>query len=476
MADLKTIKIELQDEGETIPIEFSCSPSDSTVFKSNNDIELQIELENSRCINAKRLDYREKLKKHTALIIDLFMDIYNKKMLSNFESHESGIESNEENESESNDSTPYDPDSIRVTQGRFSLREIYEMIIGTDKDISTLDLSPDFQRNFVWDNLRKSRLIESILLKIPLPVFYLSRNEEGKYQVVDGVQRLSVIKQFFSNEFKLKNLEYLAKDCGDKYFSDSKLTSLHPKFVRRLKSYQVDCNIIEPDTPYKVKLDIFKRLNTGGRILNRQEIRNSLMKPAIRKFVNELSGSDAFKIATANSIRQKRMMDQELVLRYIGFSFVYNDYNDYNDYINEEISYSGIMDEFLDTIVEMLNINCEKKLLDRIKEIFYLSMNNATDIFGEYAFRKIEIDYKKARKNMINKSLFTAFSVILSRVPESIIIKNKNNIISNFAKYLKTDKYLYTSITQATNNKDRIDTTFLKIEEFLKEQLGGLDD
>ena len=89
-------------------------------------------------------------------------------------------------------------------------------------DDQEIDLSPDFQRNFVWlDNKRKSRLIESIMLRIPLPVFYFSQNDEGKMQVIDGVQRLTVIKQFLSGEFKLSKLEYLEKFNG-KYYPSSK--------------------------------------------------------------------------------------------------------------------------------------------------------------------------------------------------------------------------------------------------------------
>lgn len=111
---------------------------------------------------------------------------------------ESGVEyTAENNESEEELKGPYNPNSVRVTQGRFSLKEIVEMINGTDFDEPILDLSPDFQRNFVRDTTRKSRLIESILLKIPLPVFYLARDKDGKYQVVDGAQRLSVISSFF---------------------------------------------------------------------------------------------------------------------------------------------------------------------------------------------------------------------------------------------------------------------------------------
>lgn len=92
------------------------------------------------------------------------------------------------------------------------------MIDGEEGEEPDLDLAPDFQRDYVWDNTRKSRLIESILLNIPLPVFYLARDKNGKIQVVDGVQRLTTIYKFFKNEFKLNHLEYLEDECGGRYF------------------------------------------------------------------------------------------------------------------------------------------------------------------------------------------------------------------------------------------------------------------
>lgn len=470
---LENIKVNfnLEISGENVVFDFKPKDEMKTFFICTQGIELELELnENSKCISAKRVDLIDIYLEKSILITELFIDSYNESVNNFDEDLVNGIEPTDNfSENVPKILVPYDPNSIRVTQGRFSLKEIYEMINGDEFDEAILDLSPDFQRNFVWDNRRKSRLIESILLQIPLPVFYLARDVEGKYQVVDGVQRLSVINEFFSNGFKLKDLEYLKVECENKFFQKNNKESLHPKFVRNLRSYQIDCNIIEPDTPYKVKLDIFKRLNTGGRSLNNQEVRNSIFKKTIRNFIRRLSESKEFISATSNSIRAKRMADQELILRYIGFYFLYKKTD-----LFPNLKYSGAMDEFLDEVTELLNASVSKKLLEDMEEDFYLAMNNAHKLFGEYAFRKVDKTYLKNSRKMINKSLFTSFSVLLSNYSSRTVTGHGDGTYE-FSEWLFNDHYLYDSITYGTNDKARIDTTFMQIQEFLEMILGGSD-
>lgn len=205
---------------------------------------------------------------------------------------EDGFDDADEEENEVEKINPYDPKLIRVDTKTFSVSMVNQMI--KNKEI---DLSPDFQRGFVWTDItRKSRLIESLLLRIPIPAFYFSQDEEGLFQVVDGVQRLTVLSSFMNNEFKLKNLEYL-KECNGKWFMR---TDKNPKdnldgiYTRRIEQTQLFINIIDPQTPGRVKYDIFKRINTGGRALNNQEIRNCLASAGTRRLLHDLSGSQSF--------------------------------------------------------------------------------------------------------------------------------------------------------------------------------------
>lgn len=207
-------------------------------------------------------------------------------------------------------------------------------------------------------------------------------------------------------------------------------------------------------------------MNTGGRSLNNQEIRNSVLRKESRDYVRRLANSFEFKTATNNGIKAKRMMDQELVIRYIGFYLIYKNIGK-----TFELQYNGKMDEFLDNIVEILNNQYKIFPFKKIEDDFILAMQNAHTLFGNYAFRKVELDYNHRAKNMINKSLFTAFSVLLSDFDRNIVEK-RGKVIKDFAIWLDVEYYLFDSITYGTNDRSRIDTTFLLIEEFLKTKLG----
>ena len=144
-----------------------------------------------------------------------FIQAYRERISWQMDDLESGLEIEENIVTEPEIKVPYNPKSIRVVPARYSLKDIVDMINGYEDEEPTLELSPEFQRGLVWDNVRKSRLIESILLGIPLPVFYLARDREGRLQVVDRMQRLSAINSFFQNRFRLTHLEYLEEECGN---------------------------------------------------------------------------------------------------------------------------------------------------------------------------------------------------------------------------------------------------------------------
>lgn len=400
--------------------------------------------------------------KYKDLISGLFEVKYNEILKEMQENFESGFE-NSGYQEEEGIKVPYDPKQIMVAPAKFSLKEIVSMIDGEDDEEPVLDLAPEFQRDYVWDNIRKSRLIESILLNIPLPMFYFARDKKGRLQVVDGVQRLTTIYKFFKNEFRLSRLEYL-DDCAGKYFKKKNVSeekNLSPKLVRALRQYQIDCNIIEPSTPENVKLDIFKRLNTGGKELNKQEVRHAFMKKDVRDFVKKMVETPEFLEATAHSISDKRMMAQELILRYIGFYCLF-----INDFIN--VNYTPVMDDFLDSIAIKLN-DCGKIPYDMLYKHFMEAMKKSTVMFGNKAFRKIDIDYDGdiiEKRNPINKSLFITFSISLSVDYSMNEICKKGNIVQEFAHFLNEDEEFYNSISHNTNYQLK-DTAMTKVRLFL---------
>lgn len=380
-----------------------------------------------------------------------FLDIIFELKLNKLINEEDGFDDAEESENDENTINPYDPKLIRVDTKTFSIEQINQMI--TDGDI---DLSPDFQRGFVWTDItRKSRLIESLLLRIPIPVFYFSQDEQGLFQVVDGVQRLTVINSFMNNKFKLKNLEYLT-ECNNKWYNkkNDKDNSLDSMFRRRIQQTQIYVNVIDPQTPGKVKYDIFKRINTGGKALTNQEIRNCLANSRTRELLHNLAKSRNFIKATRGSISSTRMADEELILRFISFYLIDNNKSQIKEY-------KGGMDSLLDETVEILN-SADFELLKEIKMVFSITMDNAFYLFGDNAFRKA---------NYINKSLFLGISRVLSKYTTEEIAKKNAQVISNrLNKEIKDNLKFKSALSMATNDARNVKVVFETVDKIIGEK------
>lgn len=349
---------------------------------------------------------------------------------------------------------PYDPKLIRVDTKPFSIEHVCKLIA-----LKKLDISPAFQREVVWTEItRKSRLIESIMLRIPIPLFYLSQDEEGNYQVVDGIQRLNVINDFVKNKFKLKNLEYLTSLDG-KWFRNSNKPidqSIPEMYSGRIEETQLFFNIIDPSTPEQVKYDIFRRINTGGKRLNAQEIRNCLSNTKTRQLLQDMATLDSFLQTTRGSVSRARMMDKEMALRFAAFYLLDN--GDLNG-----IVYKGDMDYFLDQVNEVIN-KLDGTHHKKILNAFDIAMKNAFVLFGDNAFRKV---------SLINKALFLSWSRQLHKV-DKILLQNAQVVCD--ARIMLRDKIssdpLYNkSISTGTNDIWSIDKAYETAGLILKEIL-----
>ena len=349
---------------------------------------------------------------------------------------------------------PYNPEQIRVEELRFSLRQIFDMIKDGD-----LDISPDFQRNEVWDEFRQARLIESILLRIPLPVFYFSQEEDGKLHVVDGLQRLSSIYKFMSSKLVLRDLEYLT-NCNGKVFSGK--NCIEEKYSRRIKMTQISANVIDPQSPTKVKFDIFRRINTGGLPLNAQELRNCLSSKNLRTALKAMVGSQ-FKNATNGSISDKRMAAQEMALRFIYFRHLY---------LNSSVSsYSGKMDDELDKMVDTISHDATFPL-DEYVSAFEKAMKNSVYLFGRHAFRKVCSTTKETdNRSVINKALFISWSVTLSNYTYEQISEKykKGEMVRRLGELIDNDMSYRNAITYGTNGKSNLIAAFSAAANILSE-------
>lgn len=335
----------------------------------------------------------------------------------------------------------YNPDDIYVENKPFSIRQLIELIEQGD-----LDLAPDFQRHFIWDRTRQSLLIESILLGLPLPSIYLSQYPDGMLTVVDGLQRIHTIKKFMEGKLRLCNLEYL-RECNDKNYEEIK-NILSPLRVRRFGQTQLMCFVIDYRSPNKLKFDLFRRLNTGGKPLNGQEIRNCLSRPHVQKALNEMSQSDEFKMATDNTVTNTRLQAQEAALRFLYFRKQYSESKPVGNY-------SGKMDDTLNEFVDELN---KQKDFSAEVACYKEAMRSAHYLFGKSAFRKIGT--QNSRRLAVNKLLMLCLSVLLSfhTYDEIKEMYQPNSWIEPLRNLISHNADFYRAITYGTNSKWNIET------------------
>ncbi len=385
----------------------------------------------------------------------------NNLFLSMIEAEQSGTELTE---TEDENNNPFDPESINVNAKAFNLTLIYEMI--KDGDI---DLFPDFQRNLVWNSIQKSRLIESILLRIPLPMFYFSEDMEGRITIIDGLQRLTTIKDFMDNQFPLTKLEYLQETCGGRYFfDDGKKKGIDAKYLRWFKQTQFSVNVIAPSSPYNVKYDIFRRINTGGKPLNNKEIRNCLASSDLRNLLKEMAQSESFLSATDNGIKSVRMEDQDVALRFLLFYRLKEKNGDIQQY-------DGSMNSSLDALTEeMRRISKEEK--EKYLNLYTSAMMNSEYLFGsKYAFRKIKKHnlQPNARRLLINKALFVCWSILLADYsPERVKQCNQPKaLVRPLAEKIEEDEELHYYLSYGTNGRANLLHTLKYCEQIIKDNL-----
>jgi hypothetical protein len=219
-----------------------------------------------------------------------------------------------------------DPERIEIQTRGMNVEQLLSRI-----GAKTIDLLPEVRRERDgWSDLRQSRLVESLLLKIPLPPVYAVEDANENWTVVDGMRRLTAVARFVDPDavgqkpLALRGLEYL----GDE-FDGSAFDNLPPRMQRRLNETELAIHVIRHGTPEPVKFNIARRINTGGTTLSNQEIRHALVAGPARDFLRELAESKEFRKATAKSVRDEGMADRELVLRFAAFRLTpYGDYED----------------------------------------------------------------------------------------------------------------------------------------------------
>lgn len=363
---------------------------------------------------------------------------------------------------------PWNPSKIRITTKNFTLREVVEQI-----RLREIDLSPDFQREYVWKSRQRTRLIESVLLGIPLPAFYFNQEDDATYQVVDGVQRLSTISLFMNDGHALDalDLEYLKDLDGLKY------TALDQASMRRFRSAQIVVHIIEPQTPDEVKYDIFGRVNTLGSPLSAQEIRHAMSRTRSRDFLRNLSELESFDRATGKNFFRRdpddltqwvrdtgRMMNRELALRFCAFL-------DFNlDFYRQFSSLDAYLADYTKRIDDrsLTASGLSEAKLNELYARFDQAMTNAANVLGKYAFRRHPSNASK--RGPINRAVFEAQSTALASYSEGQLLPNKDAVRTALLSLFNEEEYVR-SITVGTGDPRRVAYRLERTKEAIVEAL-----
>lgn len=365
------------------------------------------------------------------------------------------IENSEESEYDSDNiiTNPFSTKDISINNRVIALSSLVDRL-----KYDEIDLNPEFQRNAdLWDKSKMSRLIESILLKLPLPIFYFDVSNPDKWIVVDGLQRLSSIKKFMvdvEKRLKLHNLEFLHELDGKSY------DDLERGLKRILDETQINTYQIEAQTPKKVRYSIFHRINTGGLVLNAQEIRQALNQGGKGvKFLKDIAESEDFKNIVG--LKSNRMSDRELVLRFVAFKLP----------TYKEFSFNN-MGEFLDDSMDKLDKIKDEALLKKLKKDFLETLVFSEKVLGEgHRFSRSIADENKTKS--LNRSLFDVITVSLSDIEDKEkFLRKKSSFLNKFLDILKDEQSEFTNaITMGTSGKGAVETRFKIMNELIREVL-----
>jgi hypothetical protein len=356
----------------------------------------------------------------------------------------------EEDPGNSEPKKPYDVAKLKMESKNISVFQALRKI-----EKKEIHMNPDFQRAFVWDIVKQSRLIESILIRIPLPAFYLDASDQVRWNVVDGLQRLTTLYRYCRDPgFELTGLQFLGELNGCAF----KDLPAHYKVLIEDDTQLLFYNLM-PGTPIEAKFTIFSRVNTGGMQLTPQEIRHALSQGKITDLLGKIAKSFEFKNATEGVVESLRMSDRELILRAMAFMHLgFEAYKQFNE-----------LDAFLLHAMSEFNKLPDERLRQLEKD-FLDSLAKVRALFGRYAFRKFyEVN---GRRSPLNKALFEVWVVSVRKYSQKQLLDNKAVIIKGFIDLLNIwEGRFLRSISASTGSFSAVSTRFSEIEKLLEKNI-----
>jgi len=318
----------------------------------------------------------------------------------------------------------------------------------------------DFQRYYIWDNKPKlkSKLIESVLLRVPIPVIYVAEENAGKELVVDGQQRLLTFYNFMKKDgFKLSGLRVLKELNGKAY------TDLSEELQDSIADYPMRVIKILKESHKDIKFDIFERLNRGSVKLNEQELRNCIYRGSFNNLLKTLAENKDFQRIQGLRGVHKRMVDMERSLRFFAFTDL------------TERKYKGPLTSFLNSYMES-NREISEKQKEEKTTLFKNSVELCQSVFGDLAFRRWQLgdedDANGYREDKINEGIFDVQMYGFTQYEKRDVIKKSMLIKDAFIELMTKDRAFIESIERGTYDTQRVKLRTEKWFQKLREIIG----
>lgn len=350
-----------------------------------------------------------------------------------------------ENSPETDGWGEYPLDAVFVRTEQRTIGEVVQRI-GRNRYV----LDPEFQRDFVWAPDKQSKLIESCLMRIPLPVFYVAEAPDGRIIVVDGLQRLTTFARFVNNELRLVGLTKGEYGAERHALEGKKIDDLPLALQERVQDTQLTMYILDSKAPERARLDIFERVNSGA-VLTRQQMRNALYNGPATRWLKEAAEGVPFRSATGGSLDRKTMRDREAINRFCAFKLM-----GWQQYT------TGDMDGFLASGLTHLAALTDAQR-NELREDFDAAMSLNKKLFKQHAFRKSLSWGQHSARSVINISLFEVVAVIFSsfaRLPDPA----RELFIRDQVVDLLNDDDFIRAITYSTNSTQAVRARFKFLE------------
>lgn len=351
----------------------------------------------------------------------------------------------EDKETTEEEDAPYDipaKDRKLVTHPYdFIVRSLDDQI----KD-GTLILADKYQRRQVWKNVTCSRLIESLLMNVPIPVCYFAELETGQYSVIDGQQRLSAIHRYLNNEYPLSGLK-VKHELINKRFHQ-----LSQEDKRLILSRTIRCIVILRESHPDIRFDVFERLNTSSSQLSTQELRNCIYRGELNDLIRRLSENHTFLYIRDVKEPDLRMKDNEMILRFFAF-------------YEKLPTYRGNLKKFLDDY-QRSGMKMDSNHIKDIEKLFLRVINDVKIVFGKNAFRKYD-SQNESWEGSVNRAIYDSVMICFANAESAEIIAKKDRIIEGLKGLCESNIEFQTATASATKDRAKVKSRIVQFRNMM---------